>query len=564
MDSSVRDSDKFDYCDNVMNDNCLNVTEWLYELHDDPDFEFLSQGLIEGFNLVDENVMPMPVECNNYVSATDVSVREAVETQILNEIANNNYVICNKRPTIVSALGAIPKANSNDIRLIHDCSRPVGTGLNDFATKCSVKYQTIDEAVTLSTPNCFYAKVDLKSAYRSVNIHPDNYKLTGLKWVFKGESEPTYIYDKRLPFGARKSPAIFHRLTQAIRRMMGKKGHHNIIVYLDDFLVVAPTKQECSNSMNVLISLLRKLGLAINWKKVDDPCNIITFLGIQLNSVNLSLSLPEPKLMELKHLLDSFKSKVRASKKQLQSLAGKLNWACRVVRGGRVYLRRVLNLMNLLNLSHHKTKLSVSFLDDIDWWIECLDTFNGKCMFNNSYHPELVHVDACTVGAGMAFASDWAYVNWDLDWPEVASLHINFKEVLAIVHAAQRWGHLWSNKRIIILTDSECAKAIIMKGTTRNDLIMKYLRQLFWVSVQFNFELECIHISGVNNKLPDTISRLHEKGQFFQLESLLHHFYGDGLHPLALRAHMSSKAIYFLILQIRSWLLKKLSWIGMW
>ena len=299
-----------------------------------------------------------------------------------------------KRPVIISALGAIPKQDSSDVRLIHDCSRPIGTSVNDLATKYSVKYQTMDEAVRLSSPNCFYAKVDLKSAYRSVNIHPSNYCLTGLKWVFDGDTAPTYVIDKRLPFGARKSPAIFHRLTQAVRRMMSRRGFNNIVVYLDDFLIIEKSKQRCLHAMSVLINLLRILGFAINWSKVVDPCNKIVFLGIELDSNNLCLTLPVRKLNETLELLHWFKQKSRASKKQLQRLAGKLNWACRVIRGGRTYLRRVLNLQNSIKLPYHKAKLTVEFHKDVDWWIKFMSQFNGVSMFTKS-SVGTVHIDAC-------------------------------------------------------------------------------------------------------------------------------------------------------------------------
>ena len=45
-------------------------------------------------------------------------------------------------------------------------------------------------------------KVDLKSAYRSVPIHPSNYAGTGLKRKFKGNKMKfTYFVDTKLPFG---------------------------------------------------------------------------------------------------------------------------------------------------------------------------------------------------------------------------------------------------------------------------------------------------------------------------------------------------------------------------
>ena len=90
---------------------------------------------------------------------------------------------------------------------------------------------------------------------------------------------------------------------------------------------------------------------------------------------------------------------------------------------------------------------------------------------------------------------------------------------------------------------------------------MKYIRELFWLCETYNFQIECVHIKGSMNSLSDAISRLHEKGRFFQLESLLWDYYNLNLHPLALRYHMSSKTIHALILQIYNWLKQKLSWI---
>ena len=50
-----------------------------------------------------------------------------------------------------------------------------------------------------------------------------------------------------------------------------------------------------------------------------------------------TMTLPVDKLAELDTLVLEFQKKQRASKTQLQRLAGKLNWACRVVYGGRIF-----------------------------------------------------------------------------------------------------------------------------------------------------------------------------------------------------------------------------------
>ena len=98
------------------------------------------------------------------------------------------------------------------------------------------------------------AKVDLRRAYRSVHINPNNYQATGLKWKFKGAKKFTYFVDTRLPYGGRCALGIFNRLTQAVK--------HLTVVYLDDFLVLGATWGECKEVFDCLIELLQNLGFS--------------------------------------------------------------------------------------------------------------------------------------------------------------------------------------------------------------------------------------------------------------------------------------------------------------
>ena len=97
-----------------------------------------------------------------------------------------------------------------------------------------------------------------------------------------------------------------------------------------------------------------------------------------------------------------------------------------------------------------------------------------------------------------------------LDFPLYASLHITYKEAFAIYLAAKHWGLAWANHHIIIHRDNQVAVAMINKGCTRNPLAMSFLRDFFWLSATFNFRITAKYIPGVNNHIPDAISRLHE------------------------------------------------------
>lgn len=524
---------------------CLNLQAWESELENDQDREFLLHGIKNGFSVIDEDAHISQVACSNHPSVKPGSVLyEKASAQVRKEIEAGNYVICDDQPTVVSPMAAIPKPDG-DVRLIHDCSRPAGRAVNDYCTSnWHQKFSRVDDAASLMTQGCFFAKVDLRSAYRSVKINEESQKVTGLKWNFGGKT--VYLRDTKLPFGAKLSPGIFHRLTQAVKRMMARKGYNLMVVYLDDFLIIAESQAQCADALNCLVQLLRKLGFAIHWGKVVDPTTCITFLGIELDSLEMTLRLPEEKLQTFRGDLHTFLQLKRATKRQFQSIAGRLSWAAGVVKGGRVFLRRIFNKISSLHHASHRALLGPEVRNDLLWWFNFLATFNGRSTLLDKQSIECVFTDACNEAAGGSFGYDWFYFNWSQDLPAAESFHINEKEVLAVVLAAQRWASCWQNKHIIIYSDNSTTVAALNKGTSRNPVVMKCLRRLFWLSASYNFHMTSKHIAGIRNIAADSASRLHIPGY---LNTLLPFTAGTPLHY-----HMSSHSLHFLLDRFPSWI----------
>ena len=174
------------------------------ELEFDANRNFLLDGIINGFELIPADSTLSPAEMNNYSSSTKPEVRDKVEHTLREEIAEGSYIITPNRPTIVSALSAVPKSGSQELWLIHDCSMPVGMGVNSYVPSLDTfHFQTVGDAVKLVDHRYYLAKIDLHHAYRSMPIHPSNYPATGLKWTFSGDNHHTYLYGTRLFFGGR-------------------------------------------------------------------------------------------------------------------------------------------------------------------------------------------------------------------------------------------------------------------------------------------------------------------------------------------------------------------------
>jgi hypothetical protein len=64
------------------------------------------------------------------------------------------------------------------------------------------------------------------------------------------------------------------------------------------------------------------------------------------------------------------------------------------------------------------------------------------------------------------YEGDFFYVNWDIDLPQFKNYHINIKETMAIVLSVIRWGHIWTNKSVVVFTENMTTKCIINKGSS--------------------------------------------------------------------------------------------------
>ena len=84
---------------------------------------------------------------NNYFSSINSHVWESVGKLIREVLAAGNHASTVVKPTIIRALGEVPKPDSED--LIHDCSMPPGQGCSSYIEIENQMFQTLYDAVIL-------------------------------------------------------------------------------------------------------------------------------------------------------------------------------------------------------------------------------------------------------------------------------------------------------------------------------------------------------------------------------------------------------------------------------
>lgn len=152
----------------------------------------------------------------------------------------------------------------------------------------------------------------------------------------------------------------------------------SVINYLDDYWVKGESLRECQLVQITLIEILGSLGFIVSFKKCTSPSTKVIYLGIEFDSVEMSISLPTAKMEMLMNELQFFHGKTRATIKQIQSICGIVSHPSKVIKGGRTFSRRMLDSLKGLAPSKKRVRLSKEFRKDLSWWESVSTKFNGK------------------------------------------------------------------------------------------------------------------------------------------------------------------------------------------
>ena len=252
-----------------------------------------------------------------------------------------------------------------------------------------------------------------------------------------GPSPPHCFVDSVLPFGLRSAPKIFTALADALEWVVRRAGVETLLHYLDDFLIVVlPASEQCSEDLRKLLHVFARLRIPVAMEKLEGPTTRLTFLGIELDTHLMVLRLPQEKLRELRTLLAQWCTWRYCHTRDLQLLVGKLQHACKVVRPGRTFLRRMFELLKGTRRHQPFIRLNAAFRSNLTWWHSFLEHWNGISMLDGSLNKPPDHHLFTDASGGLGCGA-WAGRHWfQYFWPEeITDRSIAVKELLPIVLA---------------------------------------------------------------------------------------------------------------------------------
>ena len=262
--------------------------------------------------------------------------------------------------------------------------------------------------------------------------------------------------DMVLPFGLRSAPLLFTAVADALQWVMQQRWVSWVdhIHYIDDFITKgAPGTLECSKNVAIMKRVFGESNLPTEPEKDEGPATKIGFLGMELDTEALEIRLPLDKLQQLKTKLAAWRKRRACRKRELLSLIGSLSHACKAVRAGRSFLRRLIDLSTTVKQLTRYIRLGPSARSDIEWWYQYSTAWNGISMMSvvNKARPEfkvsIVSDASGSWGCGALNDRDWFQLKW-AGLGASSEQNITVKELLPIVIAAALWGPGWVGKTV--------------------------------------------------------------------------------------------------------------------
>ncbi len=493
----------------------LKIPEWRDRLHNysDPDLcSLLEFGFPVGY---EGGQLPTPSQVNH---AGARQFPDAVGKYIGREVGFgatlgpfvSNPLCC---PLSVSPLNTVPKDNDQR-RVIVDLSFPDGASVNSGIPKgmyldveTDLQYPTVDSLVShilqLGRGSALF-KCDLSRAYRQIRVDPGDIHLLGFSW------DSQLFIDSVLPFGLRSAAHICQRVTNAVAHMFSSEcaGRYKVCNYLDDFAGVC-TPEEAQAAYGEFRALLHTLGLEEATAKACPPSTNMTFIGVRFDTDHLSLEVTPERLEALRCEVDRWLSLKRARKKELQSLIGKLQFAAKCVRAGRLFISRMLDALRGLK-DGEWFLVSLEFKKDLLWWKRFAGQFNGVIMMGDirwTRPDELVATDACLTGMGGTFSGGECHFFHCAVPSFLALAHIGVLELVAVVLAIKLWRVACAGTRILVQCDNMSTVSVINSGKSKDALMLAWLRELLFVCARLQIQVRAVHLEGAINRLPDCLSR---------------------------------------------------------
>lgn len=407
----------------------------------------------------------------------------------------------------VSPLMSREKRGTEDRRVIIDMTYPPQTSINSYIFKNTVMGEPRDHAL----PNvdsfveelnkigtgAYMSSTDVSCAYKNFRSDPLDWPLLSFYWRDK------FYCDVSMPFGARASSCHMQRVATAIVRMLRDRG---VIakMYIDDLILVSPTREKVCHDLEIAQALLHDLGLPEAPDKVQPPSTKVTWLGVEIDFVSMTISVPKQKLEEIKSCVVSARKLKSMSKKHLQSVIGKVIHVAKCIRPARLFVSRLLEALRGMKKKY--LKVSSEMRADLLWFEEFSSQWNGVGLISTRAPDMDVYVEAS--GSGIGGTDGKAAYGGQISPVGDPANNISELETVNLAVALHTFlSHQDRGRHIRVFSDNMASVEVLTTGRGRNPIIVECARSI-WMISQVRVHLGLAEVSLVQINHPRVVRAL--------------------------------------------------------
>ena len=421
-------------------------------------------------------------------------------------------------PTMLSPMMTSPK-NPSSRRPVFDATwgdwslnenTPVKSYLGENYNFTFPTVLDLADLILEEGPGCLLWKRDLARWFMQLPVDPADYDKLGFLW------RGNFWWFVSFIWGCRNAGYAGQRVASAILYILRNMGlslgskPYNAVVYMDDF-AGCEVGRRATAAFEALGKLLEELGVQESTSKACPPSTKMKFLGVEFDTVAMSMSVDADKLKEITTLSKVWARKTVATKQDLQSILGKLMWVSKVVRFSRCFVSRIISILKGLRSQKQKVTLDHETRKDFLWWSEFLPVFNGvEIIVPDTVFCSVVG-DATLQGGGSWNEREREYFSRRFPAHLIdPRIYIHIKEFLVSITSAKLWGHLWEGRRVAIYCDNEAVVKTMVYQKPQDHELQKCLREMLYLACKFHFQPIFLRITTDENDIADFISRRHD------------------------------------------------------